>query len=291
MNNKLKWTYRFTDMFLYPIAYYVVRYRRTVVRKNLVSSFPELSQDEIVHLEKQFYHHFSDIVAEVLFASHASKNELAECIEFIGLDDVEKKAALHGGVIYMLGHLGNWELTADVQHRYLSPNLQHYNVYRKLNNYRFNQFMQQIRERMSGEGSSIEKQSLLRKMIQLKHLNQPHTIGLISDQKPRPEVTRFWCDFLHQDTGWLDGGDVLARKFGYPVFYVHMSQLERGHYVAHPQLITDDPTNTPDNYITEQFVQRLESNIRENPSLWLWSHNRWKWGRSGKVQEAGALNS
>lgn len=180
----------------------------------------------------------------------------------------------------MLGHLGNWEFTADAQQRFLNPDIQHYNVYRKLNSHRMDQFMLHLREKMSGEGSCINKLSLLRKMILLKQQGKPHTIGLISDQKPRPEVTRFWCNFFHQDTGWLDGGEVLAKKFGYPVYYVHMRQTQRGHYVAHPLLITDDPKNTPTNYITEQFAQRLEANIRENPCLWLWSHNRWKWKRN-----------
>ena len=28
--------------------------------------------------------------------------------------------------------------------------------------------------------------------------------------------------------------------------------------------------------ITERYVRRLESMIRERPELWMWSHRRWK---------------
>lgn len=279
MNKKLKRTYKLTNILLYPLAYYIIRYRRKVVRQNLLLSFPELPLRDIICIERQFYHHFADIVAEVLFAYRANESEIAECIDFENLDEVEKMAMEYGGVIYMLGHLGNWEFTADVQHRYRIPDIHHYNIYRRLNSKRVDYLMRQVREKMSGEGSCVEKHTLLRKLIQLKQQNKIHTIGLISDQKPRPETTYFWCDFLHQETGWLNGGEVLAKKFGYPVFYVHISQTTRGHYIAHPQLITDDPAHTPDNFITGQFAQRLESNIRENPCLWLWSHNRWKWKR------------
>ena len=42
--------------FLYYLAYYVVGYRRKVVRKNLVNSFPEKTEEEIknTHLLKLF---------------------------------------------------------------------------------------------------------------------------------------------------------------------------------------------------------------------------------------------
>lgn len=279
MNSRLKRTYKLTDILLYPLVYYIIRYRRKVVRKNLLASFPELALHDIVRIEKQFYHHLTDIVAEIIFASHASESELAECIEIVGLEETEATIVQYGGAIYMLGHLGNWELTADVQHRFTNSQIRHYNVYHRLHSSRMDRIMLNIREKMSGEGSCIEKHILLRKMIQLKQQNQPHTIGLISDQKPRPETTHYWNRFLNQETGWLNGGEVLAKKFDYPVYYVHMSQTERGHYTALPQLITDHPKDTTTNYITEQFAQRLESNIRENPSIWLWTHNRWKWKR------------
>lgn len=284
MNNRLKRLYRLTDTLLYPLMYHIVRYRRKTVRRNLVNSFPEMSEKEIICLEKQYYRHFADIVAEVLYASRATQAELAECIEFTNLDDVEEKVAQHGGVIYMLGHLGNWELTADVQHHYQNSAIQHYNVYRRLNNSYMDRKMMNVRERMSSEGSCLEKHTLLRKMIGFRQENKLHTIGLISDQKPRPETTRYWCNFLNQDTGWLDGGEVLSGKFGYPVYYVHISETERGHYIADSQLITDEPGQMPKHYITEQFAKRLEENIRENPSLWLWSHNRWKWTRNSTQQ-------
>ena len=45
---------------LYYLAYYVVGYRRKVVRKNLVNSFPEKTEQEIKILEKSFYRQFCE---------------------------------------------------------------------------------------------------------------------------------------------------------------------------------------------------------------------------------------
>ena len=41
---------------LYLLVYYVIRYRRRVVRQNLISSFPEKDEKELKSIEKGFYH-------------------------------------------------------------------------------------------------------------------------------------------------------------------------------------------------------------------------------------------
>ena len=51
---------------VYLIIYYVVRYRRKVVRGNLVNSFPEKSLPEIIEIEKNFYSSFCDYIVETV---------------------------------------------------------------------------------------------------------------------------------------------------------------------------------------------------------------------------------
>ena len=41
--------------FEYFMMYHVIKYRRGIVRKNLTTSFPEKSEEEIVDIEKKFY--------------------------------------------------------------------------------------------------------------------------------------------------------------------------------------------------------------------------------------------
>ena len=42
----LWWLYRLSDL-LFPLVYYVVRYRRRVVRTNLANSFPHYSAQQL----------------------------------------------------------------------------------------------------------------------------------------------------------------------------------------------------------------------------------------------------
>ncbi|MBP6437517.1 MAG: acetyltransferase, partial [Paludibacteraceae bacterium] len=43
---------------LYLIVYKLIGYRKKVVRKNLKHSFPSFSQQQLLKIEKEFYHHF-----------------------------------------------------------------------------------------------------------------------------------------------------------------------------------------------------------------------------------------
>ena len=281
----LRALYGLGDVLTYPIMFYIVRYRRKIVRKNLSKAFPEKSLREIMVLEKMFYHHFVDVVAEIIWSYRASEAEMLERFESVNVDMVEELAQRKGGVIFMLGHLGNWEWTADVQQRFVNPEMRHYNVYRRLKNQSADKAMIAIREKRSGNGSCIEKNSLLRELIRLKKEQAKFTLGLIADQKPTPKNAHYWTTFLHQDTAFLDGGEMIAKKFDYPVTYVHMSSPRRGYYTARVELITDEPATTPENFITEAFARKLEANILEAPHLWLWSHNRWKFSRPSVVEE------
>lgn len=57
--------YLFSDV-LYFLVYYVVRYRRRIVRDNLVKSFPEKDLKEIVGIEKKFYSSLCDWFVEII---------------------------------------------------------------------------------------------------------------------------------------------------------------------------------------------------------------------------------
>jgi KDO2-lipid IV(A) lauroyltransferase len=176
----------------------------------------------------------------------------------------------------MLAHMGNWEWLAEVQHS-LDEGITEVNVYRQLKNPKMDALMLAIRAQRGG--TCVEKRRILREMVRFRAEKKKVTIGLICDQKPRPEVTRTWVDFLHQDTGFLDGGEVLGTKFGYPVFYAYVRRPKRGCYEAEVQLLTADPKSCAEGEITKAYAQALERNILEQPELWLWTHNRWKWKR------------
>lgn len=262
--------------------YHIIRYRRSIVAKNLKLSFPDKTARERKVIERRFYHHFADVIMEIIYGYRISDEEMRERFTFDGVEQVQDILEQKGGVLILMGHLGNWEWTADMAKRYTNPDILHYNVFRRLKNTSSDQAMLALRAKRGGCGC-IEKNQLLRRMVALRHEGKPISIGLISDQKPSPRNAHIWTTFLHQETAFLDGAEVLARKFDYAVVYMHVVSQRRGHYHGHCEVITVDPKNTENGDITLAFAHRLEENILEQPELWLWSHNRWKWSKPQNV--------
>lgn len=283
--------YVISDVILYPLVYYVVRYRLKVVRKNLHQSFPDKSQEELKTIEKRFYHHFADLIVEIVYGYRASDEEMRKRVVFDNVDLVEDLANKTHGVIAYLGHIGNWEWIADLHKRFVNPHMMEYNVYRQLKNPLSDKIMLELRSKRGGE--CIEKNQLLRKLVVLRRAEHSFVLGMLSDQKPSKRSSYVWTQFLQQETAFLDGSEVIAHKFGFSAVYAHIWSPKRGYYRVRFEQITDasiaiqpDSNTTPFNSniirpgeMTKRYAELLEQNICAYPEQWLWTHNRWKWGR------------
>ena len=269
--------YGIADYIIYPLVRYVVRYRLKLVRKNIRLSFPEKSESELNDLVNAFYHHFADILVEIIHGYRASDEEMRQRVVFENMDVLEDLARKKHGVIAYLGHVGNWEWIADVCKQFADKSIVVYNVYRKQKNANADKAMLLLRSKRGGE--CVEKNQLLRKLVQLRHADHPFVIGLIADQKPSPRNAHTWTTFLNQDTAFLDGGEVLSRKFNLGVVYANIISPQRGYYRIHFEVITDNPNSLPENEITLSYARLIEANIRQQPARWLWTHNRWKWSK------------
>lgn len=266
--------YRIADWILYPLVYHLARYRRNLVDKNLRLSFPDKTKEERKQIAKGFYHQFCDTLVESVYGYRCSNEEMKQRVVFENMEEVNQLVDAAGGGIFMLAHMGNWEWQASVQ-QWLSPGVTELNVYRPLKNKGMDQLMLDIRSKHGG--ACVEKQRILREMLRYKAENKTITVGLLSDQKPRPEVTRTWTTFLHQETGFLDGGETLGKKFGYPVFYAYITREKRGFYRTQMKTLAAKPLEKEEGEITRAYANALEQNIQAQPALWLWTHNRWKY--------------
>lgn len=145
-------------------------------------------------------------------------------------------------------------------------------VYLKINSPLFENLMQKVRTRFGG--GIVERSQFTRNY--LKNKNVPRTIILAADQRPQLSEIRYWTTFLNRETAFFEGAEKLAKKFGHAVVYSETKKPKRGHYIFTYHLIAAPPYKEENHSITEKFIQMTEKNIQEEPSLYLWSHNRWK---------------
>lgn len=260
---------------IFVLIFYIIKYRRKVVWKNLTSSFPEKNEKELHQIERQFYHWFCDYIFETFKLLSMNHEKVLRHIEFKGVEQLEECFDNGQNCAAILGHYCNWEwlsATGLAFKRY--PQAMTGLIYHPLYNEAFDHLFIAIRSAHGGE--CIPKKDVLRHLIKCKQEKTPYLFGYISDQAPRWMNIHLWIKFLHQDTAVFTGGERIMRKANDAVFYVQMERPRRGHYICSFRKITDNIQALPENEITIRFFQQLEEDIRRAPSYYLWTHNRWK---------------
>nr|WP_314755367.1 lysophospholipid acyltransferase family protein [uncultured Prevotella sp.] len=261
--------------FEYLLLYYVFRYRRSTVRRNLTSSFPEKSEKEIRSIERDFYRWFADYFFEALKLLSISDSELRRRFRTIGSEQVEQCFCEGQNVAAILGHYCNWEWLSCVGID-LDESRVTGLVYHPLRNKTFDNLYRRIRSHEKN-GIPIPKQDILRYLVDYRRRGIMSIFGYISDQGPKWKNIHLWLPFLnHPETPVFTGGERIMRKMNNAVFYVEMSRPRRGYYTATYHLITRSPNDMAEHGITTRFFQMLETTIRREPRYYLWTHNRWK---------------
>lgn len=269
----LRVLYFISDLLFYPL-YYGLKYRRAVVRKNLTDSFPEKNDEEIVRIEKDFYHFFCDYVMETLKLFSMRKGEMMRRMTFSGLEEVRSSLRQEGRkyCFLYLGHYCNWEYVASLQ--YWLPDISCGQIYHPLYNKAFDRLFLRLREQFGGE--CIPMKSAMRRIVRMGGQGRPVMIGFIADQAPGWEAMEHWTPFLHRDTAFFQGVERIGRKVDAAVYYVKIERVRRGYYHASLERMAESAAALPEYKLTDSYAARLEEQICKHPAFWLWSHNRWK---------------
>ncbi|MGI6232928.1 MAG: lysophospholipid acyltransferase family protein [Prevotella sp.] len=258
----------------YLLVYYVVRYRRGIVRRNISSAFPEKSATEIKEIEQQFYHWFCDYFFEAVKLLSISDAELRRRFTIHNSEEVEQCFQEGQDVAAILGHYCNWEWLSCVGIALPKERVMGL-IYDPLHSKAFDYLFRRIRSSQPN-AITVPKKNILRTLIGLRRDNRRSIFGYISDQAPKWQNIHLWLPFLHHDTPVFTGAERIMRKMNNAVFYVEMSRPRRGYYTCTYRLITRDPASLPEQEVTRRFFVMLEKTIETCPSYYLWSHDRWK---------------
>ncbi|TKC10196.1 lauroyl acyltransferase [Pedobacter polaris] len=259
----------FARLLYYPL-YYIVQYRRKVVRENLLNSFPEKSLDEIINIEKRFYKYLADLIFEIIKLTNISEKELRKRVKFNGLGQVETYFNKGESVLACTGHYGNWELCMLALGLNISGTA--HVIYKPLASEVFECWFQKWRTQYGNE--FVPMRQTLRKVIATK--NQPTMFCFASDQTPVREETQYTLQFLNQPTAVLLGLEKIALQTNRPIFYFDVIKVKRGYYEVDCLPLCLDPKATKDHEITDLLFEYLTHTIQREPAFWLWSHRRWK---------------
>jgi len=256
---------------VYILLYHVLRYRRKIVRQNLVKSFPEKQLQEIREIELRFYRYFCDLFLETFKTLTISKESMVKHCEFVPetLSIFNQLAEENQSFMVVMGHFGNWEWGGNTFS--ICCRHQLYVIYHPLANKYFNGLVYGMRTRFGTR--LIPMKDTLRDM--LKNRNELNATAFIADQTPLPDRA-YWMNFLHQDTPVFLGIEKIALKIRYPIVYISIRRVKRGYYKVFAEKIELPLQLEETGMITEIHARKLENDIRSQPENWLWTHRRWK---------------
>ena len=269
--------YRISDL-LYFVNFYIIRYRKKVVYKNLLMSFPEKNEAEIDRIARAFYRHFSDFLVESIKCTSISDRQLAKRFSyqnielFKQLEDEKKDFAL------VSAHYNNWEwmifFPSKIAHKFIA-------IYRPLQNKVVDRFSRRVRGR--DNPALVPMEQIFREALNYRSDRKRYGIWFLADQRP-PRSTRFWTTFLNHEVPFFEGVERLSRKLELAVVFLDIQKIRRGYYEARFIKLFDNAAQTLENEVLLRCIHEMEREIRETPEFWLWSHNRFKHKRPQHIK-------
>ncbi len=260
--------------FFYLIVFYLIGYRKNVVRQNLKESFPAMSDLEISRLTKKYYHHFCDIALESIKGFTMSKQDILKRHKILNPEIVDEYYKNKTSVIAVPAHYNNWEWGS------MSPGLHlQFDIvafYKPLSNKWVDKYAKLSRSKFRTQLASIKDTSLT---FQNK-VNAPSAFIMAADQSPSNLKDSIWVNFLNHDTACLHGPEKYSRRYNLPVIYVDIQKVKRGYYELILVKICDNPNELEQGVITTKYMKLLEQSILKEPAFWIWSHKRWKHRRN-----------
>ena len=234
-----------------------------------------VSPEEARKIARQSVVKFGRMIIEVLRFPLLNRDTIDSVVKTEGLEHLEEAYARGKGALMCTGHFGNWELLGANVALHGYPML---SIARKQNNGGMDRFINEYRESV---GQKVAYNQGKESMLAMgRYLKEKHLLGILFDQDTND--TGVTIDLFGKEVITPAGPAVFSRTFGCPILPIFMHYDEDGGCRAkiYPPLYAEKTKDKDrDLYqVTEKLMAILEQEIRANPPMWFWVHDRWKDG-------------
>lgn len=256
---------------LFVLVYRVIGYRKKVVRKNLALSGLATTTAESLRIEKKFYRYLCDLFLEAIKVNGMSKKQIMRRFVIKNPEVLAAFAKENKSVFMLIGHYGNFEWMLSLG--YHVPHTP-YAIYAPLENTYFDSYFKKVR---SKHGSYlISRKRFSKEFTEMQRTNTLSVIGFAGDQSPQRKRKNYYRTFFGHEVPVFTGAERLGKEFDVPILMGKIRRTKRGHYETTLSVLAENPTTVPDYEITDMYFEELERQIKEDPALYFWTHNRFK---------------
>ena len=240
------------------IAYYIMRQRRGITVNNLRIAFPEKDFSWCSDIAKKVFENFGRNFVEFI---KFSSGRLRVSIE--GLERVKN------GILLMMGHLGNWEITGM---SVTAGGTELYSIARAIHNKAVNRFIDNLRTTFGG--GVISHSGAMRKVV--KSIKSGQNICILIDQRITNGLP---VRFFNRPVWGTYAVSLLSRKTAVkviPGLSYHKNGRLKVFYEEPLDFVSDNEPLKSDFINTQRQFAWLEKKIKAMPDEWFWLHNFWK---------------
>ena len=239
---------------------------KKIIKKNLEIFSSYSSHIKTKKISKNMWKNYGMTFIEYIFLRQLRKNNSHITIK--GENILNEIINKNKSAIFISGHFANFELMSM---ELTKRNLKLATIYRPLNNFFLNPFMEYLRKKYICSNQIKKGINGVRDAIE--YIKRNFSIALMIDQRVSEgeKVNLFGKAAL---TTTLPAQ--LSIKYNLNIIPVYIERVRNNHFVIEFR----DPINSK-NYkdkikLSERLNEELEKMIIKNPNQWIWTHNRWK---------------
>lgn len=251
------------------LTYYLLPRDRRRAVTNLESVFPAKGTKWAYATARRTFMHLGKALIEVLLIT---PRRAASIVTFEGLENLRRALSLGKGVIYVTGHIGNWELMAGAVSQVVPVT----GIGAPIEPETLNSMIVNLRAKMGATMIVRGRPGATRELIRVFRENR--VLGILMDQDT--DVDGTFVDFMGRQAWTPSAAAQMAIRFGAPVVFGYAQRNPDGRHTIRIEgplaLIRTGNEQEDVRANTAMFTKMIERVILENPEQWVWMHRRWR---------------
>lgn len=254
------------------LGYRPLGIRRGVVERQIAAAFPGLDDVNVKRIARASYEHLGRTSIEAALLARLGRAAVVDLFEGVDEWRLVEEALSHGrGLIFVTGHLGNWELGgAYIAARGIPLDA----IARRMSNPLFDRYLTETRSRIGMV--VVHDADAVRRTP--RSLRENRAVAFLSDQGVMGLASTF-VPFFGRPAKTPRGPAVFALRLGVPVVFGTAVRQPSGKYRLVFESIPVEDTGDRDrdvDAIVARYTATLERWVRRYPEQYFWHHRRWR---------------
>ena len=242
---------------------------KKLIKQNIINALGNIPESKIENIMTSMWKNYGSIFSEYIYLKKFRLNKfLNPHIHVHGREILDEVIKAKKPVVFVSGHFANFELMAMELEKY---NINLAAIYRPLNNTFLNVIMERIRKKHICQNQIKKGRSGTREL--LNFFKNGFSIALMIDQRVSEGIK---SDFFGHPALTTTIPAQLVKKFECSVVPVYIERVNETSFRLKINKPIIYEKNASIEEITKDLNKWLEKMILNNPSQWIWSHNRWK---------------